>query len=152
MKGHFFGAFVVVALGAFIMATPFWFFPVCQDGVAAASGAVLPMKCHWMARSELGCGAVVVFAGLALLFAGPAVRKGVALMLLPLGALVILLPTRLVGVCKSEMMPCHMGTLPALCLLGGATVAVGAAILLRLRAEAVLRAERDARQNGRENP
>jgi hypothetical protein len=114
-----------IALGLLIAATPYCLFPVCAGHVATASGAFLPMKCFWTARAALGCGGVIACAGsIIALASSPGVRLGAVLALLPLGALVAAFPTVLIGVCPNEMMPCRMGTLPALCLLGTFTGAL----------------------------
>ena len=105
-------------LGLLIMLTPQSIFPVCEQTIATASGAAVPMKCFWTARAAYGVGGLIVVAGLMLAFTGlPGVRLGIAAMLLFTSLLSGLMPTELIGVCAGVMMPCHMGTLPALALL-----------------------------------
>lgn len=117
--GGKFAAGVIIFLGLLTLVTPFWLFPVCTGTITTATGAVVPMKCFWTARIAASLGGAILFAGILLFFATrPGLRLGVALMLLPLGVVIILVPLYLVGVCPSEAMPCHMGTLPALVLLG----------------------------------
>ncbi|MDR2745521.1 MAG: DUF4418 family protein [Desulfovibrio sp.] len=112
-------ALPVIVLGFLIAATPYYLFPVCTGRITAVNGAFLPMKCFWTAKAALGCGGVIVCAGIIIALASsPGVCLGVALTLLPISALVTAFPTVHVGVCQNEMMPCRMGTLPALCLLG----------------------------------
>lgn len=124
----------VLLLGLLTALTPYYIFPVCQATVAAASGAAIPMKCFWMARAVLGQGMIVMFAGALLAFSSsPGVRLGASLMLLPVSLVTALLPTWLIGVCMNEAMPCHMGTLPALCLLSLFTALSAAAIAWKAR-------------------
>ena len=127
-----FGAVALVVLGLLIALVPLCLFPVCEAGIATASGGSVPMKCYWTARVSLGSGGLVAFAGvLLLLCAKHPFCLGVALMAIPAGLLVILAPTQLIGVCPGEQMACHMGTLPALSLLGGLVILVATGIAIR---------------------
>jgi len=147
MKSGRFSACVIVVLGMLTILAPYVIFPVCDGLVATASGGAMPMKCFWTARAAAGLGGPLLFAGLVLFFAeSPAVRFGVALMLLPIGLLILLVPWKLIGVCAAEAMPCHMGTLPALCLLSLFTGVTAAAIAWR-----GYRMMRATRQNSFEN-
>ena len=126
-----------MALGTLAVLVPWVIFPVCDAAIATASGGLVPMKCHWAGRAAGGVGGVIFFAGLVLaLLRAPGLRAGVGLMLLPLGGLLFLVPTRLIGVCPSEMMLCRLGTLPALCLLAVMTMLVGLAVFLRQKKRA----------------
>ena len=146
MKVISWGTFVLVILGTLVVLTPYSVFPICQAAVSTASGGTVPMKCFWSARATLGNGGLIIAAGLLLFFAKHSgVRLGIALMLLPVGLLTILTPSVLIGVCAAETMPCHMGTLPALSLLGLLVMLTAAVIAFRsgkaLRAEQSLRAK-----------
>lgn len=119
MKNRLFPACLFLALGLLIVATPYALFPVCPLSDAAASGAAMPMKCFWTARAALGLGLAVILPGGFLAFAPyPGLRLFLALALLTGGLLTAAVPLKIIGVCSSPMMPCRMGTLPALCLLG----------------------------------
>lgn len=134
MKSSLFSSLFVLLLGLLTALTPYYLFPVCEATVASASGASIPMKCFWMARAVLGQGIIVMFAGLVLaVFSSPGVRLGTGLMLLPISLVTALLSTQLVGVCASETMACHMGTLPAVCLLSLFTALCAAAIAWKAR-------------------
>ena len=116
------GAVFTVALGLLVCLAPYHIFPVCEGHSPTSA----PMKCFWAARATLGNGGLTIFAGCLLLLSHHApFRLGVALMLLPVGLLVIVTPGLLIGVCANELMPCHMGTLPALALLGTLLVVTG---------------------------
>ena len=105
--------------GALIALLPQSVFPVCTGMVATASGSSVPMKCFWMAKAEIGTGALVVFGGLLFcLCRNPGARFGIAAMTAGAALLAVAFPTLLIGVCPSETMDCHMGTLPALALAG----------------------------------
>ena len=123
-----------MALGLLVALTPYVLFTVCQTGVPTASGSFVPMKCFWTARASLGNGGLIVFSGLVLCIARhPGVRLGAALVTAAAGTLAILTPVWVIGVCPGGMMPCHMGTRPALILLGLLTVLAAALIALRAR-------------------
>lgn len=145
MKGFSWGGAFVLLLGVLIALTPYFIFPVCEALIPTAMGGAVPMKCFWAARVSAGSGGAVAFAGI-LLLAGraPGFRMGVSFMVLALGALVILNPHKLIGVCPGETMACHMGTLPALTLLGVLTILAAALILLAARKEAALAARKTA--------
>ena len=137
------GTFALVMLGTLVVLTPYYVFPVCQASVATAAGGTAPMKCFWSARAALGTGGLTIAAGLLLFFARySGVRLGIALMLLPVGLLTILAPSALIGVCVTETMPCRMGTLPALSLLG--LLVMLTAAVMAFRSGKALRAERSA--------
>ncbi len=134
MKGFSWGALALLVLGLLITLTPQFVFPVCSAGVPTASGGVVPMKCFWTARAVLGDGAAIALSGLLLFFIKtPGVRLGAALLPLAAGALAVLTPHWLIGVCPGEMMACHMGTLPALTLLGLLAVLAAACVAGRAR-------------------
>ena len=134
MRRRLLVALPVIVLGFLIAAAPYCLFPVCTGRLTAASGALLPMKCFWTAKAALGCGGVIVCAGIIIaLVSSPGVRLGAALTLLPVSALAAAFPTILIGVCANEMMPCRAGTLPALCLLGTFTGVTALIMALRLR-------------------
>ena len=133
MKEISWGALLLIVLGCLIALTPYHLFPVCKATVPTASGGAVPMKCFWTARAVLGNGGMIAFAGLLLLFVKtPGVRLGAALAPFSAGLLAVMTPHGLIGVCPGETMACHMGTLPALTLLG--SFAVLAAIGIAARA------------------
>lgn len=132
MKKFSWGALAIIALGVIIALTPYTLFPVCRTAAITASDATAPMKCFWVARATLGNAGGVVFCGVVFLFVStPGVRLGAALMLLFTGLLTALTPNALIGVCPGESMPCRIGTLPALSLLGLLTSFAAACIAVR---------------------
>ena len=116
-------------LGIIIILTPWIIFPVCEmEGsyVVTSTGMQLPMTCGWSARAESGIGALIVVAG-GLLIARSTreTRQAVGVFTIAMGALVILFPTFLIGMCKVATHPCRMTTLPALEILGVIVIIVG---------------------------
>jgi hypothetical protein len=108
--------------------------PVFTDCLAngrsltTADGRSVPMKCHWTAIAEIGLAVPLALVGV---FNLTSKRKetfstlnviGVAL-----GALVVLFPTVLIGVCANAMMPCNMIEKPTLMLSG--ILIVGASLV-----------------------
>jgi hypothetical protein len=124
---------LLVLLGIIIILTPWIIFPVCEMGglyVQTVSGMKLPMTCGWTARAETGIGALIVVAG-ALLIARSTVetRQAVGVFAIAMGALVVLFPTFLIGMCKVASHPCRMTTLPALEILGVIVILIGGYLL-----------------------
>ena len=131
------GAVLTVALGILVCLTPYTLFPVCEGHITTAAGGAVPMKCFWSARASLGNGGLAIVAGGLLLLSNHApFCLGVTIMLVFLGLAIILTPGLLIGVCASEMMSCHMGTLPALTLLG--LLLMGTAICMAFAARKVM--------------
>jgi hypothetical protein len=84
------------------------------------------MKCGYTARAEAAVGALVILAGLTLLaLPGSDARRAIGIIGTGLGAVTILIPTVLIGVCSAANAPCRIGTLPALVLLGVLTAVTG---------------------------
>jgi hypothetical protein len=123
-----FGALLVL-LGIIIILTPWIIFPVCEmEGsyVVTSTGMQLPMTCGWSARAESGIGALIVIAGgLLIARSTKETRQAVGIFTIAMGALVILFPTFLIGMCKVATHPCRMTTLPALEILGVIVIIVG---------------------------
>jgi hypothetical protein len=120
---------LLVLLGIIIILTPWIIFPVCEmqgSYVVTSTGMQLPMTCGWTARAETGIGALIVVAG-GLLIARSTreTRQAVGIFTIAMGALVILFPTFLIGMCKVATHPCRMTTLPALEILGVIVIIVG---------------------------
>ncbi len=120
---------LLVVLGILIILVPWIIFPVCEmEGsyVVTAAGAKLPMTCGWAARAESGVGALIVVAGCLLIArSSTETRQAIGIISIAMGALVVLFPTVLVGMCKVATHPCRMTTLPALEVLGIIIIIVG---------------------------
>ncbi len=118
--------FVILALVVGILPQ----FSDCQSqgkAITLANGKTIPMKCHWTAKAEMGVAVPLVAVGGMTLFTRRKESKRVlALVGVLLGALVISLPTWLIGVCTSDM-PCNTIMRPALILTGIIIVAISIA-------------------------
>jgi len=120
---------LLVLLGIVVILTPWIIFPVCEmQGLflKTASGTNFPMTCGWAARAETGVGALIMVAGgLLIARSTTETRQAVGIFSIAMGALVVLFPTVLIGMCKVASHPCRMTTLPALELLGIVVIIVG---------------------------
>lgn len=132
MKGNVASGVFFVVAGILLATLPMYLLPVCDKLVTTAAGSTIPMKCFWTGRAELGVGGLFVFAGLALLVIRQrVVHSGIYLMAIALSALALLLPTVLIGLCKTETMDCRMGTEPGLLVGGGVILLVAVGCFIR---------------------
>ena len=96
--------------------------------LTTADGMSVPMKCHWTAIAEIGLAVPLALLGV---FNFTSKRKEtfrtLNLVSLTLGALVILFPTVLIGVCANPMMECNMIEKPTLILSG--ILVIGASLI-----------------------
>jgi drug/metabolite transporter (DMT)-like permease len=124
---------LLVLIGIVIILTPWIIFPVCEvEGsyLTTSTGVKMPMPCGWTARAEGGAGGLIIIAGGLLIFRGnPETRKIVGIFSIALGALVVLFPTVLIGMCKIATHPCRLMTLPALEILGIMVIITGGYLL-----------------------
>ncbi|MFA6332373.1 MAG: DUF4418 family protein [Methanoregula sp.] len=130
---------ILIVLGALIIVTPWYIFPICEaEGIpshlassmsmstAGDTSAGTIMKCGYTARAEIAVGALVILAGLTLLaLPGRDSRRAIGGTVIGLGVVTVLIPTVLIGVCSAANAPCRIGTLPALILLGVLTTITG---------------------------
>jgi len=87
--------------------------------LALANGKTTPMKCHWTAQAALGMSLPLLGLGSVTAFTKrKESRRIIAVLGTLLGAIVILLPTRLIGVCASTDMVCNSVMKPALIFSG----------------------------------
>ena len=130
---------ILVAAGIFAAVGPWTVVPVCEAGdpplyVKTISNKSLPMPCGYTARAETGVGAIIAMGGLGLMMAkSPGTRRGLGYMGLGLGALALLIPTSLIGVCANASHNCVLTTQPTLIILGGVVMAGSAYVLWKAR-------------------
>ncbi|MBQ1270082.1 MAG: DUF4418 family protein [Clostridia bacterium] len=117
MKNKYVIGIALILLGALIAFGPQSIFSVCEFNPEKA------MKCHWMAKAEMGVGLVILAEGiLSMVFDDKNLRLGLCISALLLGVLTLALPHVLIGVCKNAHMPCVTLTRPALTICGIAVV------------------------------
>lgn len=136
--------FIVLGAGAVLAAH--FFLHTCSDHghfVETASGALMPMRCHWSERAFQGVGALVAFAGLAMYFF-PDASRGLSLAVAGAGLLMIIIPLWLVPTCAMPGMVCNLSFKPGALLAGGITVLSGLVGTLRLRRLDAAEGERSA--------
>lgn len=111
---------------------------VTADSGIATAGSAMPsasavkpkMKCLWTARAEIGVAAPLFAVGvLMLLSRRKETRLVLALPAAVLGAVAMLLPTALIGVCAASGAICRTALLPTVLIAGGLTVAASIAML-----------------------
>jgi hypothetical protein len=114
-------------------------FTDCQSqgkAITLANGKTIPMKCHWTSMAELGLALpLAMVGGLMAVSRRRESQRNLSLMGVGLGAVAILIPTVLIGVCSSGM-SCEIVLRPALILAGTLVVAISAVtFILSLRPE-----------------
>lgn len=99
-----------------------------------ANGKTVPMKCHWTGIAEIG---IAVPLGLVGIFDIVGKRKESFTFLssfgVVLGALAILFPTILIGVCANPDMLCNMLMRPGLVLSGSLAIAASLVVFFSSR-------------------
>jgi len=108
---------VIMILGALLILTPWYIFPVCGVGrYAPPAGALIGYHgCHATLRAETLLGAVTIILGvLPLLWPQRKALMAATWASVGVAVLAVLFPTVITGLCKVATMPCRLGTLPAL--------------------------------------
>lgn len=92
--------------------------------ITTATGGIVPMKCNWSAQAEIVVGATLLTVGILMLVSR---RKETGSYLsivgIVLGAATILIPTKIIGVCSSQM-PCNTFMRPFLEAMGAVVMAL----------------------------
>ena len=124
---------VLAILGILLIVAPWTFAPVCEvngDYVQTTTGKLLPMPCGYTARAEIGIGALVLVTGMMMGVAqSTESKKFLGAFGISLGAVAILLPTYLIGMCANASHSCRLLTQPVLILVGIAIVITGFALI-----------------------
>ncbi len=111
MKNKLFASIPSIILGILIAIAPLTFAKVCQ------SEGGMHMACYYTGRAALGIGLVIAVLGIVALFVKENVRIGLSIAVIVNSLLMIVVPTFLIGVCKSSMMHCTSVTRPTLIVL-----------------------------------
>ncbi len=129
---------VVLAIGIGVASLIF----NCQAegrSLALANGKTAPMKCYWSAMAEIGMMIPLVAAGAMLAFSKrKETRRVLTITTGILSAVVMLLPTVMIGVCPNADMDCNKVMLPTTLFAGVLALAlsIGVLVMSERRAEA----------------
>jgi hypothetical protein len=120
---------ITAVLSVLLIVGPMYIFPVCEYSkgmmIEVKHGGFVPMKCTYTAKAEIAMAAIALTIAVLLILARTSEsRRLLNVVLLAVGILVIVIPLWLIGVCGGPMMPCRIGTLPFLELIGGLIIAV----------------------------
>ena len=113
----------LAALGVAIAVVPNFTDCASHGAYMTVMGKQLPMVCHWSARSEIATGIPITVVGAMMAF--NRVKSGFltfSILGVVLGALVITLPTHIIGTCPGPTMTCNTVMKPATTALGSLTV------------------------------
>lgn len=115
-----FTAFLMIALALVIGILPQ--FSDCQSQgrqLTLENGKTVAMKCHWSAQAEVALAAPMLVTGSLLAINNKKENlRNLSLLGAALGVFVILLPTKLIGVCANPEMICSSIMKPSLILAG----------------------------------
>ena len=122
-------------LGLLTIALPWTLAPVCEvhgSYVQTTTGKQLPMPCGYTARAEIGVGALMLVAAGAVAYGkAPETRKMIGAFGIALGALAMLFPTAIIGMCAMADHTCRTMTQPTLMILGLGTIVVSGMVIYR---------------------
>jgi hypothetical protein len=91
------------------------------------NGRQIPMKCHWSGLAEIALAAPLLATGLFMTFSRrKETFRNMGVLGTILGIGVIMVPTRLIGVCGNPDMICNAVMKPTLILTGSVAIALGA--------------------------
>jgi hypothetical protein len=112
---------VLIVILAILVGTLPYFFNCQYDGKALTleNGRQVPMKCYWTAQASLAVAIPLLAVGLLTAFSRQKeTLRALAIVGAILGIVVILLPTRLIGVCQHPGASCNLVMKPALVFAG----------------------------------
>jgi hypothetical protein len=99
--------------------------------ITLANGSKIPMKCYYTAIAEASVAGAILLGGVMLaLSKTKEARRNLSLFGLGFGALVMLLPTVLIGVCANPAHDCNRIMLPSMLFLGVLVIGTSAWSLL----------------------
>jgi len=122
---------IILTLGLLAAIVP-QFTDCASDGksITLANGKTIPMKCHWSARAEIAVGVPILGIGLGSAFSRrKETVRTLSMLGVLLGALVILVPTTLIGVCGTPGMTCNTTLRPAMIAVGSLVIAASLCML-----------------------
>jgi hypothetical protein len=127
----------LAVLGVLVIASPWTLAPVCEvhgSFVQTVTGKQLPMPCGYTARAEIGVGALMLVTAGAVAFGRSAeTKKMIGAFGIALGALAMLFPTVIIGMCAMADHSCRTMTQPTLMLLGLGAIVVSGMIVFRAK-------------------
>ncbi len=109
---------IVAAVAAAAIALAF---NCAADGkdIVLANGRHIPMKCYWTAMAEVGLMLPTVALGIAMFFSKTIEsNRNLSIIGVALAAVMMLLPTALIGVCSDMTANCSLVMRPTLLFLG----------------------------------
>ncbi|MCX6007053.1 MAG: DUF4418 family protein [Chloroflexi bacterium] len=123
---------IIIVLAVSIAAIPQ--FTTCGSQgkmLTTSTGTVIPMKCTWTGQAELALSLPLFAVGVLLLISRRKESlRNLSFMGMILGALVILLPTNLIGVCAAPGMICISVMMPAMIFFGTLTILTSIVVLI----------------------
>ena len=113
---------IIIVASAILIAGIGQFANCAAEGksLALQNGNTTPMKCLWTAQAELATGGALLLLGVVKTVSKRREsQRDLGIMGVALGAVAMLLPTYLIGVCAGMTALCNSVERPAMLLLGG---------------------------------
>ena len=108
-----------ILCAAMLVVTPNYIFPPCDA----------PMHCHYSYLAVAGLAGLIAWTALLKIVSrGVEAARMLSGVTAACGALVILYPSKVIGVCASPKMPCNYGLLPVWNLLGAGVICLSAIV------------------------
>ena len=112
-------------------------FTECGGPLELANGKLIPMKCHWTAQGEIAVAIpLLVVGGMMTFNRRKETFRVLSITGITLGALVIALPTAIIGSCVTPTMICRTAMQPAMITTGAIVVGlslIGAVFSFRMK-------------------
>jgi hypothetical protein len=126
-------ALIVLALAIIIVPM----FSDCESQgkfLTTSTGKEVSMKCHWAGVGEIATGVPLLAVGIMMIFTRRKTNLYIlGIMGIVLGAITIMLPYNIVGVCQTPTMLCNTVMRPALTIFGAVAILANAGIILWAR-------------------
>ncbi len=112
-------------------------FTDCSDLVTLTSGKTQPMKCHWSAQAEMIAALPIGVVGILMIITRKKeTARSLAILGIVMGAAVMLIPTKLIGICTMPTHICVTTMRPTLLSLGSLVTAISlVSLILTMRKE-----------------
>lgn len=124
MKNRVLSSAVYIVLGILLVLTPTVLLPTCNS-------ESMKMACYYTGRAEIGLGIlIIILGGILFVFSKEEIREGISIAQIGIGVLILLYPTKIIGLCGMSDMDCRVQTFPALIVISVILIVVSVVNIL----------------------